>query len=117
MSYNIDKKDGFVLVTYQEAKLDTVLAPTLKSEFILLAGNNETNILLDLEQCNYCDSSGLSAILVANRLCRSNNGVFILSGLQPSVERLITVSQLDDLINIAPTQKDGVDMMENALKK
>ncbi len=117
MSYKINKKDGFVIVEYLDKKLDTKLAPTLKSEFILLVGNNETNILLDLKNCNYCDSSGLSAILVANRLCKSNDGVFVLSGLQPPVERLITVSQLEEMINIAPTLKDGIDVMQNALKK
>jgi len=116
MDFKIEKLDGFVSVTMLNQKLDTTVAPTLKSELILLAGNSEKNILLDLSNCNYCDSSGLSAILVANRLCKNSEGVFILAGLQPPVERLITVSQLDSVITIAPTAKDGVEMMENALK-
>lgn len=116
MDFKIEKQDGFVSVLLLNEKLDTAIAPTLKSEFILLAGNSENNILLDLSNCNYCDSSGLSAILVANRLCKNSDGVFILAGLQPPVERLITVSQLDVVISIAPTVEDGIEIMKNALK-
>jgi anti-anti-sigma regulatory factor len=43
----------------------------------------------------------LSAILVANRLCKNASGVFVLTGLQTAVERLITISQLDTVLNIA----------------
>lgn|SRR5690554_1419217 len=116
MDFKIEKQEGFVSVIMLSEKLDTTIAPTLKSELILLAGNSEKNILLDLSKCNYCDSSGLSAILVANRLCKNSDGVFILTGLQPPVERLITVSQLDTVLSIAPTMKDGEEMMKNELK-
>ncbi|MGQ1946583.1 STAS domain-containing protein [Geofilum sp. OHC36d9] len=116
MDFNIEKQNGFVMVQLLKEKLDTSVAPALKSELVLLAGNNEKNILLDLSKCNYCDSSGLSAILVANRLCKNSEGAFVLAGLQPAVEKLITVSQLDSVISIAPTTNDGIEMMRNALK-
>lgn len=116
MDFNIEKQNGFVMVQLLKEKLDTSVASALKSELVLLAGNNEKNILLDLSKCNYCDSSGLSAILVANRLCKNSEGAFVLAGLQPAVEKLITVSQLDSVISIAPTTNDGIEMMRNALK-
>ena len=116
MDFKIDKLDDFILVQVLQEKLDTTIAPGLKSELVLLAGNNEKNILLDLSKCNYCDSSGLSAILVANRLCKNSDGIFVLAGLQTAVERLISVSQLDTVITIAPTADDGIEMMRKALK-
>lgn len=116
MDFKIDKLDDFILVQVQKEKLDTTIAPSLKSELVLLAGNNEKNILLDLSKCTYCDSSGLSAILVANRLCKNTEGVFVLAGLQPAVERLVSVSQLDTVLNIAPTADDGIEMMRKALQ-
>jgi len=115
MDFKIDKMDGFIFFQVQKEKLDTTIAPGLKSELVLLAGNNEKNILLDLSKCSYCDSSGLSAILVANRLCKNSDGVFVLSGLQPAVERLISVSQLDTVLNIAQSADAGVDIMRRAL--
>jgi anti-anti-sigma factor len=117
MDFKIDKLDGFTLVQVIKEKLDTHIAPSLKSELVLLSGNGEKNILLDLAKCNYCDSSGLSAILVANRLCKNSDGAFILAGLQPAVSRLISVSQLDSVLNIAPTLEDGQEMMRKSIEK
>ncbi len=100
MDLAIDKKDKYTLVKINAEKLDTHIAPTLKSELVLISGNGEKNIIMDLSNCRYCDSSGLSAILVANRLCKNSDGKFVLSGLQDAVERLINISQLDSVINI-----------------
>ncbi|MCQ2374763.1 MAG: STAS domain-containing protein [Salinivirgaceae bacterium] len=100
MEFKIEKLDNFTQIEVLIDKLDTHIAPSLKSELVLIAGNGEKNIILDLSNCRYCDSSGLSAILVANRLCKNASGTFVLVGLQTAVERLITISQLDTVLNI-----------------
>lgn len=105
MDFNIESKSNSTLIQVQTEKLDTHIAPSLKSELVLVSGKGEKNIILDLEKCQYCDSSGLSAILVANRLCKNAGGMFVLCGLSDAVERLITISQLDTVLNIA----DNVD--------
>jgi anti-sigma B factor antagonist len=111
MEFKIEKHDNHTLIQVLEEKLDTHIAPTLKSELVLVSGNGEKNIILDLSKCRYCDSSGLSAILVANRLCKNANGTFVLTGLNDAVERLITISQLDTVLNIAGSVTDGVDLI------
>ncbi len=116
MEFKIDKFEDHTLIKVLEEKLDTHVAPTLKSELVLVSGNGERNIILDLSNCRYCDSSGLSAILVANRLCKNANGVFVLTGLNDAVERLITISQLDTVLNIAATPEEGMKLIQNAEK-
>ncbi len=111
MEFNIEKKDNFTLIQVLEEKLDTHIAPNLKSELVLISGNGEKNIILDLSNCRYCDSSGLSAILVANRLCKNANGTFVLTGLTEAVERLITISQLDTVLNITETLDGAVELI------
>ena len=117
MEFKIDKKDNHTLIKVMEEKLDTHIAPTLKSELVLVSGNGEKNIILDLSNCRYCDSSGLSAILVANRLCKNASGTFVLTGLNDAVERLITISQLDTVLNITDTVDKAVEIVNNAEKK
>jgi len=111
MEFNIEKKDNYTLIQVLEEKLDTHIAPNLKSELVLISGNGEKNIILDLSNCRYCDSSGLSAILVANRLCKNASGTFVLTGLTEAVERLITISQLDTVLNITETLDDAVGII------
>lgn len=110
MEFKIEKLKNYTLIQVLEEKLDTHIAPTLKSELVLVSGNGEKNIVLDLSKCRYCDSSGLSAILVANRLCKNANGTFVLTGLNDAVERLITISQLDTVLNIAGSVEEAIKL-------
>ena len=114
MEFKIDKFENHTLIKVLEEKLDTHIAPTLKSELVLVSGNGEKNIILDLSNCRYCDSSGLSAILVANRLCKNASGTFVLTGLNDAVERLITISQLDTVLNISNSLDEAVSLIQEA---
>ena len=111
MEFKITKKEKHTLIEVLVDKLDSQIAPSLKSELVLVSGNKEKNIVLDLSQCRYCDSSGLSAILVANRLCKNANGIFVLTGLQTAVERLVTISQLDTVLNITATIEKAEELI------
>ncbi len=112
MEFKIEKLEKYTLIQVMEEKLDTNVAPSLKSELVLISGKGEKNIILDLSNCRYCDSSGLSAILVANRLCKNANGTFVLTGLNDAVDRLITISQLDTVLNIAYSTEEAVDIVK-----
>ncbi|MEA2107533.1 MAG: STAS domain-containing protein [Bacteroidota bacterium] len=112
MEFKIEKLEKYTLIQVKEEKLDTNVAPSLKSELVLISGKGEKNIILDLNNCRYCDSSGLSAILVANRLCKNANGTFVLTGLNDAVDRLIIISQLDTVLNIAYSNEEAVDIVK-----
>jgi anti-anti-sigma factor len=111
MEFKIEQTERFTLIQVLEEKLDTNVAPSLKSELVLISGKGEKNMVLDLSRCRYCDSSGLSAILVANRLCKNANGTFVLTGLNDAVDRLITISQLDTVLNIAYSIEEATDIV------
>lgn len=109
MKYTIDKKENYTIITIDEKKLDTSIAPDLKSEFVKLNAEGITNLILDLNNVKYTDSSGLSSILIANRLCNSSSGLLILTGLQDHVMKLITISKLESVLNILPTVEEAID--------
>ncbi len=111
MDFKKEKKNNFTLVTILAEKVDTNIAPMLKAEFVLISSNGEKNMLLDFSTCRYIDSSGLSAILVANRLCKNAGGKLVITGLQSAVERLIIISQLDSVLNIAYTMEKAEELL------
>ncbi len=117
MSFELERKPEYTLITIKGEKLDSSIAPALKSELVLLNADGVKFIVLDLHKVRYCDSSGLSAILVANRLCKNALGYFVITGLQDAVKKLITISQLDAILNIAETRQLGLDRLSEQLKK
>src|ERR1043165_9470186 len=111
MHFTIDKQEKYAVLTLHEAKLTTLVAPELKAEFLVLHQENIKNIIVDLSETQYCDSSGLSALLTGFRFCRDSGGTLILTGLQEHIRRLIAISQLDNMLNIVPTKNEAVDLI------
>ena len=79
---------------------------------MILNKNGVNTIILDLSSTKYCDSSGLSSILIGNRLCKDTNGKFILCGLQPSVLKVIQIAQLDKVLLLSENQEDAIKAIE-----
>jgi anti-anti-sigma factor len=111
MKFAVEPKDKLVIISTNVEKLDALQAPELKSEIVLQNKAGVRNIILDLSSTRYIDSSGLSAILVANRLCRDAHGSCVITGLQDSVKKLITLSQLETVLKITPTVNEAVDLV------
>lgn len=109
MKFSADKHEKYVVVKLNEDKLTSVISSELKTEFVMFNSQDFKNIVLDLSDTVYCDSSGLSAILVGNRLCKNSGGSFILTALQDHVKKLISISQLDNILTIIPTTGEAVD--------
>lgn len=109
MKFSVDKQEKYTVFALQEDNLNSLVAPDLKSEFVILSNEGVTNLILDLSEVKFVDSSGLSSILTANRLWKSL-GSFILTGLEhPSVKKLIEISRLDSVLEIIPTASEAID--------
>ena len=109
MKYSVDKQERYTVFQIQEPNVNSLVAPNLKSEFVILSNEGVNNLILDLSGVEYVDSSGLSAILTANRLWKAI-GSFILTGIQhPNVKKLIEISRLDTVLTIIPTVEESIE--------
>jgi anti-anti-sigma factor len=111
MKFTVDKHEKYVVIKLNEAKLNSVISPQLKSELILTNTEGQRNIILDLSAVKYTDSSGLTGLLVGHRLCKQAEGTFIITGLNDVISRLITISQLENVFTIVPTVDEAVDLI------
>jgi anti-anti-sigma factor len=100
MKFEIKKNGTAVVLKVKERKLDATVSPELKGEFLILCNRQTKNLVVDLSNVEFCDSSGLSALLIAERKMRENGGVVKLVGLQKKVLSLIRISRLDRAFSI-----------------
>jgi anti-anti-sigma factor len=112
--FTVEKNAKYAGIHVKVERLDSSVSPNLKSQLVVLNAEGFRNIIIDVATIKYCDSSGLSAILVANRLCKNSGGTFILSSVQDTVKKLISISQLDSILNIVPSYKDAEEMLIEA---
>ena len=111
MKFSIDKQDAHTIFTLEEDKLDSTLSPELKSELVSIQAQGTQNLILNLSATKYADSSGLSALLTGNRAYTENGGAFILSAITPFVEKLLTISQLNNVLTILASDEAAVDLI------
>lgn len=111
MNLSIEKKETYSVITVGDEKLNSLNAPELKSELVILNSQGVVNIILDLSSVKFVDSSGLSSILIGNRLCSSSKGTFVITRLQDNVLKLVKISQLDNILHITPTLEEAKDLI------
>ncbi len=111
MRFKVENDDKHSLVVSLIEKLDSLSAPDLKTELVMLNKSGIKNVIVDLTSCRYCDSSGLSALLTGNRLTKEIDGTFVICGLQAGVAKLVQISMLDKVFNITPSRVEAVDMI------
>ena len=111
MHFTVDKNEKYVVIKLHEEKLNTLISADLKAELVVMQSQGFDNIILDITDAKYCDSSGLSAILVGNRICKNANGTFVLTGLSDAVKKLVEISQLNNVLVITPTLNEAIDIV------
>ena len=112
MALSVDKLDKYVVVKLNESRFTNENAPALKSEFILLTSEGHRNIIVDLSNVQQCDDSqDLSCLLVGDRLCKNANGLFLITGVNSEVEKIIEISGLDESLNFVATLAEAVDFI------
>ncbi|MEM6830272.1 MAG: STAS domain-containing protein [Bacteroidota bacterium] len=108
MNFNADKYDNYTIIKIGDEKVDTTIAPELKSEFMTLSQEGTKSLIIDMSEVKYMDSSGLSALLVGNRSF-TVNGAFVLYNVTDHVMKLIKISQIDKVMTIVPSKEEAVD--------
>ncbi len=108
MNFKIEEKKNLIILRCVSDKLDSFTSSELKTLFLHHSNNGCKNFIIDLSLAKYCDSSGLSALLVGNRIIKEKEGSLNIFGLNPMVKKIISISQLDTVFNISNNEETAL---------
>ncbi|MDR6782570.1 anti-anti-sigma factor [Pedobacter africanus] len=112
MKFSVDKHEKYVVLKLNESKLTNDNTPKLKSEFILLNTEGYCNIVVDLSAVKQCDDSqDLSSLLFGDRLCKKANGLFIVTGVNEVLAKILEMSNLDQSLTIVAKVDEATDLI------
>ena len=101
MRFDVNKNGSAIILTLKERKLDSSVSPELKAEFLILCKPKVTDkLIVDMSSVDSCDSSGLSALLIADRTMREHGGQVRLIHVHKKVMGILKISQLDRVFHI-----------------
>ncbi len=109
MKFKVTKNGKNTILKLGVKKLDSTVTPELKAEFLILCKPAVTlRLIVDLEMVEFCDSSGLSALLIADRTMREHGGSVTLVHVHKKVMDLMSISQLDRVFTIEKKLADAL---------
>jgi anti-sigma B factor antagonist len=88
------ERDGARAVLGIQGELDAYTAPALEERIGVLLGEGVSNLVLDLSQTRFLDSSGLRALLTAHRRLEGSSGELNLRDPSEPVLRLLEITGL-----------------------
>lgn len=102
--------DGNVKVLFvKEERLDANNAGELKSELSKLFDAGEKNILIDLKDVHFIDSSGLGVLVSGFKNASICQGSFKLAGLQAQVKSMFELTRLQRVFEIFQTVNEALE--------
>lgn len=111
MKFEIQNEDDYSIMTLKSERLDSKVAPELKSQFIVLASTRDSgHLILDLGAVTFADSSGLGALLLAQRLYRELDHNLVLCNVPERIRKLLEISQLNSAFTIASDTSEGISL-------
>lgn len=100
MKFETTKNGTTTTLKLKERKIDSSISPELKGEFLLLCKPKVQTLVVDLTDVEFCDSSGLSALLIAERKMKEHGGAVRLVNVHKKVASLLRISMLDRVFDI-----------------
>ncbi len=103
MKFDVHKDGASTTFKLKERKLDSSISSELKGEFLLLCKPKVNQLVIDMADVEFCDSSGLSALLIADRKMKEHGGSVKLINVHKKVGSLLKISMLDRVFDIKET--------------
>jgi len=108
MNITIEEKASVVFISVKEERLDAHNSGDLKNQMLSLFEDGKTQLLIDLKDVRFVDSSGLGALVSGFKNASSHNGNLKLCNLQPQVKSMFELTRLHRVFEIFPDAEEAL---------
>lgn len=100
-------------VTIEEQRLDAAIATRFKDQIRKIVSQCKNRIMLDMQQVDFMDSSGLGALIAVHKAMPEGVDL-ILCSLGPNVERVFRLTRMDTVFRVVAPTKQSRDQRREA---
>jgi anti-sigma B factor antagonist len=101
VSVDVSLREDGVTVIHVGGELDLSSVPQLRSCLSDLVNRGDTNLLLDLSEVTFCDSTALGVFVGAHRRVVASGGHIEFHKPPASLRNLLVVSGLDQILHLS----------------
>src|SRR5215208_6487947 len=99
-----DVEDPTVRRVVVQGEIDIALADELQARLAQASDGNGSIVIVDMAECLFIDSRGLSTLLNAARRLTRSGGALAVVCPNPTPLRVFEITHTDDTLNVAATE-------------
>ena len=96
------------VVRVQETRLTYPVLSSFFARVRQLVEEGARSLVIDLQPVSYIDSASIGCLMDVHRLLQDQGGVLRLSGLQPRVETMISMTGVHKIIDLFRVEADAL---------
>jgi anti-sigma B factor antagonist len=98
------RSHGDHVIVTAAGEIDLYTAPKLQADFaaIIDGAAPATRVVIDMSGVEFCDSTGMNALLAVLRQVRERGGELELAAPRPAIKKILQVTGLDSVFTITP---------------
>lgn len=100
MEYTIADHSGLKLITITGRLIEKSQAGELIKEFEALIEAGTNRYLMNLQDLEYVNSTGLNLLIGMFTSARNSGGELVIGGISPKVKKLMVMTKLDSIFKI-----------------
>jgi len=108
MQLAFEEKGDVTVVRVREAKLTYPVLSSFFSEVRRSVEGGSRKVLIDLAAVSYLDSASIGCLMDVHRLLQERGGALRLSGLQPRVETMISMTGVHKIVPLHREEEDAL---------
>lgn len=98
MKYPVTEKNGYMIIALT-GEVDLNYSPDARQQILKCLKQNK-NLLVDLSQVEYIDSSGVASLVEGFQLARQQKQIFALVGVSRAAMQVLQLARLDKVFPI-----------------
>ncbi len=115
MKIELEHPSSERVVVRPMGRIDVESAPALRDSLKQIADTSPTLIVVDLDNVDFIDSSGLSALVSGLKATRQAGGSICLSRPHPQALTALRLTLLDRVFPIFPSVEEALEQMNPLL--
>jgi anti-anti-sigma factor len=112
MQLLVEEKDGVRVVRVKEAKLTYPVLASFFAEVRQLVEDGSNRLVIDLREVSYIDSASIGCLMDIHRLVQDRAGALKLSGLQPRVETMISMTGVHKIVGLYRDEDEAIRALD-----
>ena len=106
--FSLEKEAGVNLVTLTGRLLGEDAVSSISKSVLEVIDGVFKNVIFDLKELSYINSSGINMFMKVITKSRVNNGEVLFIGVSGDVEKLFNIAKLNEIYTIYSTKEEAI---------